>query len=863
MTIENEQNVSGPYIANGVTTVFARNFPLRAEADLQVVQIRDGVETTLTTGFTIEDADQPAGNVVFTTAPPTGDTIYLVRDTPLLQETDYNTQGAVTTEQVERDLDTLVMQQQDTAERINRTLKVSRAAPALQDLPAPEAGKLLIANDAANGWENGPDAGDIAGAQANAASATAAAQVAEAAAAEAVSYKSELSRISVTEYDAVADAVSASGDVTTTTLTVSSALFTSGDVGKTVVIPGALSSGPGGDLITTIAAFNSDTSVTLALAADTVLSGVVFYYGTDNTAAFQAAYDALNLITQSQAVFVPPIGDYLIAGSVSVQISATGNGGCLTWSNATFRAEKMGARLLTAVHDGAGSYAPVFNCLKDGTAFVGLNFQHIGTPYPNSSTICLNLQKTDNTDDAEFVCNDCTFRYYYTHIRHYGRSAQIQRNAFVNHVIAVRLNWVSDGTFPGQPNTTDLPLGFRGHFVSENHQHNGDLLCLVDGSDAIWGLKFTNNVSDVYGRLFSGPANYSSFVGNQANGGDHTGALSHIAITGGGVGNVIVGNKLGGYRITGANVATRTAATGLRFDVEAQGGTICGNEMAGFTSQATFFAAGATGLSCVGNSFSDSAIGLHINGTIADSEFRNSYTSNTTDFDIQGVTFSGRTFLETENLQPLNADSEFFDFRNGSGTRLGGITFEDAGLNGITVDSEGPLILKTSNNTVRPFSDNQISLGISARRFSVVYAGTGAINTSDERLKTQIEAIPDEWLDAWLDVEFSRFKFIDSVQAKRGKARWHLGLIAQRVEQVFRAHGINPFAIGLLCLDEWDDGYEDILGQDGKPTGQRRKVLEAGSLYGIRYEEALILDAACNRRELLRLSDRVQALEIT
>ncbi|MEM8839060.1 MAG: hypothetical protein AAGE89_13275 [Pseudomonadota bacterium] len=43
MTITNENTVSGPYLGNGVTTTFARTFPVRAESDLKVVQIRDSI----------------------------------------------------------------------------------------------------------------------------------------------------------------------------------------------------------------------------------------------------------------------------------------------------------------------------------------------------------------------------------------------------------------------------------------------------------------------------------------------------------------------------------------------------------------------------------------------------------------------------------------------------------------------------------------------------------------------------------------------------------------------------------------------------------------------------------------------------
>lgn len=142
---------------------------------------------------------------------------------------------------------------------------------------------------------------------------------------------------------------------------------------------------------------------------------------------------------------------------------------------------------------------------------------------------------------------------------------------------------------------------------------------------------------------------------------------------------------------------------------------------------------------------------------------------------------------------------------------------------------------------LKPQTDNLQDLGSATARMRVIYAGTGAINTSDERSKQDIGGIPDEWLDAWAEVEWVRYRMRDAVQAKGDGARWHVGLIAQRVRDAFAARGIDAFAIGLLCYDKWDatqSGHRDI---------------PAGDLYGIRYEEAQAMESAWLRRELARL----------
>lgn len=152
--------------------------------------------------------------------------------------------------------------------------------------------------------------------------------------------------------------------------------------------------------------------------------------------------------------------------------------------------------------------------------------------------------------------------------------------------------------------------------------------------------------------------------------------------------------------------------------------------------------------------------------------------------------------------------------------------------------------------SVQPYSDNIFPSGAASFRWSVVYAGTGTINTSDENSKDQIEPIPDAWLDAWETVEYTRYKMRDSLAEKGDTARWHIGLIAQRVRDAFAAKGIDAHAIGLLCYDEWEASPATIDEHTGKELIPARP---AGSRYGLRYEEAMCLEAALMRREINKL----------
>lgn len=202
----------------------------------------------------------------------------------------------------------------------------------------------------------------------------------------------------------------------------------------------------------------------------------------------------------------------------------------------------------------------------------------------------------------------------------------------------------------------------------------------------------------------------------------------------------------------------------------------------------------------------------------------------------------------------------------------------------------GSEVFRTVSSGIRPGADNNKALGEAAFRWSVVYAGSGAINTSDRRFKKDISDIPDKYLDAWTDVSWRRFKMIDG-------ERWHVGLVAQEVHAAFAAHDLDAFEIGLCCYDEWEEQREPIYETITKTRNAMREeqvsagknergeqifklvtvefeeeyhetvdtgrfdVKPAGNRWGLRYDECQSIEAAWQRREIQRLAARLTALE--
>lgn len=169
--------------------------------------------------------------------------------------------------------------------------------------------------------------------------------------------------------------------------------------------------------------------------------------------------------------------------------------------------------------------------------------------------------------------------------------------------------------------------------------------------------------------------------------------------------------------------------------------------------------------------------------------------------------------------------------------------------------------------SLRPGVNGVTKLGYPSALWSELYATTGTVNTSDERSKTSIDSPDDALMRAWGKVNFKVFQFKDAVEKKGADARLHVGVIAQQVIEAFASEGLDATRYGLLCYDKWEDEYEDIeiidqvevADEEGriitpqKTHIEHRLVTPAGDRYGIRYEEALALEAAYQRWKLQKI----------
>lgn len=125
-------------------------------------------------------------------------------------------------------------------------------------------------------------------------------------------------------------------------------------------------------------------------------------------------------------------------------------------------------------------------------------------------------------------------------------------------------------------------------------------------------------------------------------------------------------------------------------------------------------------------------------------------------------------------------------------------------------------MININPNALNP-DDNQFSCGDATHRWTEVFAINSSINTSDRNEKEQESAIEQSLKEAALEVKgiIKKWKWKAAVESKGDSARWHIGPIAQDVQQAFESRGVDPFEYGFL-------GFDEILDESGKPTGEVR-----------------------------------------
>jgi hypothetical protein len=160
------------------------------------------------------------------------------------------------------------------------------------------------------------------------------------------------------------------------------------------------------------------------------------------------------------------------------------------------------------------------------------------------------------------------------------------------------------------------------------------------------------------------------------------------------------------------------------------------------------------------------------------------------------------------------------DFLTGSFADGGQISFKVS--NGTRVEA---MRMDTSAN-VTPGADNTQNFGSGSLRWATIYAGTGTINTSDERYKVLREGgnLSDAEYRAWSAVRAIVYRDKDSFERKGDAARMHIGYSWQSIQAAFEAEGLNPARYGLWCEDVLEAPVEKTRRATRPVEGQTETV---------------------------------------
>lgn len=186
---------------------------------------------------------------------------------------------------------------------------------------------------------------------------------------------------------------------------------------------------------------------------------------------------------------------------------------------------------------------------------------------------------------------------------------------------------------------------------------------------------------------------------------------------------------------------------------------------------------------------------------------------------------------QTAYITPGESTAGGLSFKSYGNVYLGNNVDTFGNANGAQMEMSGNYISVVCNSFYPTGSVNP-SLGTSTGLWSAVYAISGTIQTSDRRLKHDIEELPGKYITMLDSIKPVRYKMNNGTSD-----RYHIGYIAQDVEEAMTAAGIDSGEFGGFVRDRDADGEEILM---------------------LRYEEFIgILDA-----KIKQIDKRLAALEV-
>ena len=158
MTVETQIN-RVQYVGNSLATDFPVPFPVLRPEHLRLFLWANDIQTELTSDFTVLGAGTSAVNVRLAAALPSGVTLTILRQLPLVQPMDLRNGGNFNATTLEGSADNLAMQIQQIAEAVNRAV----VAPESVSENIQYTDLLAIKTQTLAAMKTAQDAADLAG----------------------------------------------------------------------------------------------------------------------------------------------------------------------------------------------------------------------------------------------------------------------------------------------------------------------------------------------------------------------------------------------------------------------------------------------------------------------------------------------------------------------------------------------------------------------------------------------------------------------------------------------------------------------------------------------------------------------------
>nr|BAR32479.1 Endo-N-acetylneuraminidase [uncultured Mediterranean phage uvMED] len=184
-------------------------------------------------------------------------------------------------------------------------------------------------------------------------------------------------------------------------------------------------------------------------------------------------------------------------------------------------------------------------------------------------------------------------------------------------------------------------------------------------------------------------------------------------------------------------------------------------------------------------------------------------------------------------LNRKTSNGNFIDFRKDNSTvgvvGTNGSFYLGSGDTGVYFYDPDNAIIPCDPSNGGTNRDNAIDLGYPSVRFDDVRATNGTIQTSDRNEKQDIEELSETEKRVAVVAKglMRKFRWKDKVAEKGDNARIHFGIIAQDLEDAFKAEGLDASKYAMFCSDTW---FEKEISVDAVEADEENGI-EAKDAY--------------------------------